>query len=77
MPDLSQYAALGWGTAAAVLAILLAVAAFRSWARRDGLCKEIADAEQDYRKAVASRDPDRVRIAAARLQKLRGKAGET
>lgn len=76
MIDPSQYSALGWGTAVAVVAILVSAAVFRHWAARDRLRKEIADAEQDYRKAVASRDPDRVRLAAGRLRKLRGEAGE-
>lgn len=76
MIDPSQYSALGWGTAAAVGMILVAAAVFRAWARRDAVARELKDAEQDYRKAVASRDPDRIRLAANRLRKLRGKAGE-
>ena len=72
---LAALAKLGWETALAVAAIVAAAAVFREWRRRDAAAKEIPNAEEDYRKAVASRDPDRIRLAALRLRELRGRAG--
>lgn len=69
--DLSQFQNLGYGTAAAVAAIVVATALFRKWKRNDARDKELKDAEREYRDAVSDGDPDWINAAATRLQNAR------
>jgi hypothetical protein len=73
--DLSQFQSLGWGTAVAVLAIAAMAALFRHWKKADAAGEELKNAEEAYKLAVGSGDPDRIHIAGKRLQDARRKAG--
>ena len=68
--DFTQFQALGWGTAGAVLAIVAAFAIFRRWKERDEL-KELRNAlREKYRKAVDDRNLDLAADIANRLRDI-------
>jgi FtsZ-interacting cell division protein ZipA len=71
---LTNLPSVGWPTAIA-LAIAMAGLMLGSWHEsRKRRAKELQDAENDYKDAVASRDPDRIRLAAVRLRLARRQA---
>jgi len=67
---------VGWPTVTAMaiaLAGLVAGSAIEGRLKRE---RELKEAEQAYRAAVASGDPDRIRIAAAGLRDARKRSGQ-
>ncbi len=74
--DLTQFEGLGYGTAVAAVAIVALVAVFRKWRRDDEAKKELANAKEAYRAAVDSGDPDRIHLAARRLQNARARVND-
>jgi len=73
---LTNLPAVGWPTAVALaiaLAGLIAGSAIEGRLKRE---RELKEAEQAYRAAVASGDPDRIRIAAAGLRDARKRSGQ-
>lgn len=71
--DFTQFQALGWGTAGAVLAIVAAFAVFRRWKERDELRERRHELLEKYRKAVDDRDLDLAADIAMRLRDLEAK----
>ncbi len=68
MDWLSSLPNVGWATA---ISLGVALAIYLINARHDALkerTNRVLQAEQDYRDAVASRDPDRIALAAQRLR---------
>lgn len=74
--DISQFSGLGYGTAVAAVAIVALVAVFRKWRRDDEARKELQNAKEAYRDAVATGDPDRIHIAARRLRDALSRVGD-
>jgi membrane protein implicated in regulation of membrane protease activity len=71
---LTSLTQLGWPAAIAlalILAILLLIALQERSRRHED---DLHQAEEEYRAAVASRDPDRIALAARRLRDARGRA---
>ncbi len=67
---------VGWPT---VIAMAIALAGLVAGSAIEGRLKrerELKEAEQAYRAAVASGDPDRIRIAAAGLRDARKRSGQ-
>lgn len=71
--DFTQFQALGWGTAGAVLTIVAAFAVFRRWRERDELKERRHELLEKYRKAVDGRDLDLAADIAQRLRDLEAK----
>ena len=72
-PDLP---ALGWGAAAAALAVASATAAFRRWKAKDERRKERDALLEKYKMAVDGRDLALASALAARLRELGGEPPE-
>jgi hypothetical protein len=72
---------VGWASAIALALALAGAILIRQWTRADKHEREAKDeiekAEAAYRLAVDSRDVDRIRLAAVRLQNARKRAGKT
>ena len=68
--DWSQFQALGWGTAVAVIAIMAAAAVLRRWRAIDRKREEINDLKAKYRTAVDSGDLELASAISGRLREL-------
>jgi hypothetical protein len=71
---LTNLPAVGWPTAVALAIVMAGLLLGTRYEARKRRAKELQDAENDYRSAVDSRDPDRIRIAAIRLRDARRQA---
>lgn len=71
--DFTQFQAIGWGTAGAVLTIVAAIAVFRRWKERDELKERRHELLEKYREAVDDRDLDLAADIAMRLRDLEAK----
>ena len=67
---------VGWPTVIAMAIALAGLIAGSAVERRQKRERELKEAEQAYRAAVASGDPDRIRIAAAGLRDARKRSGQ-
>jgi len=71
---LTNLPAVGWPTAIALAIALAGLLLGAMHEARTRHAKELQDAEANYKAAVASRDPDRIRLAALRLRNARRRA---
>lgn len=67
---------VGWPTVIAMAIALAGLIAGAAVERRQKRERELKEAEQAYRAAVDSGDPDRIRIAAAGLRDARKRSGQ-
>lgn len=75
--DISEVQNLGYGTAAAVVAITALAAIFRKWKRSDKIEEELKDAEEKYNQALDNRDMDLAATYLQWVQKLKKRLGKT
>lgn len=71
---LTNLPAVGWPTAIALAIALAGLLLGAMHEARRRIERELQDAEANYKAAVASRDPDRIRLAALRLRNARRRA---
>ena len=74
--DWAQFQSLGYGTAAAVTVIVIAVAILRKWRDIDGKKEERNELLEKYRAAVDSRDLELAGTIASRLRELEIEIGK-